>query len=65
VELITKLNKIAGANGIGKIDIIENRLFGIKSRGVYESPAAMVLYAAYKELESIIIDYYRQRYFTL
>jgi argininosuccinate synthase len=56
VELITKLNKIAGANGIGRIDIIENRLVGMKSRGVYESPAAAVLYAAHKELESIAID---------
>jgi argininosuccinate synthase len=56
VELITKLNKIAGTNGIGRIDIIENRLVGMKSRGVYESPAAMVLYAAHRELESITID---------
>jgi len=56
VELITKLNEIAGANGIGRIDIIENRLVGMKSRGVYESPAAALLYAAHKELESIAID---------
>jgi argininosuccinate synthase len=56
VELITKLNEIAGANGIGRIDIVENRLVGMKSRGVYESPAATVLYAAHKELESIAID---------
>ncbi|MDR2457969.1 MAG: argininosuccinate synthase, partial [Clostridiales Family XIII bacterium] len=56
VELIIKLNKIAGANGIGRIDIVENRLVGMKSRGVYESPAAMVLYAAHKELESISVD---------
>ncbi|MDR1474810.1 MAG: argininosuccinate synthase [Endomicrobium sp.] len=56
VELVTKLNEIAGANGIGRIDIIENRLIGMKSRGVYESPAAIVLYAAHKELESITID---------
>lgn len=56
VELITELNKIAGANGIGRTDIVENRLVGIKSRGVYESPAAVVLYAAHKELESISVD---------
>jgi argininosuccinate synthase len=53
---MTKLNKIAGENGIGRIDIVENRLVGIKSRGVYESPAATVLYAAHDELESIILD---------
>ncbi|MDR1122493.1 MAG: argininosuccinate synthase [Endomicrobium sp.] len=56
VELITKLNETAGANGIGRIDIIENRLVGMKSRGVYESPAAVTLYVAHKELESIAID---------
>ncbi|GHT16537.1 argininosuccinate synthase [Endomicrobiia bacterium] len=56
VELITKLNEIAGANSIGRADIVENRLVGMKSRGVYESPAAAVLYAAHEELESISID---------
>jgi argininosuccinate synthase len=56
IDLITKLNEIAGTNGIGRMDIIENRLVGMKSRGVYESPAAVVLYAAHKELESITID---------
>ncbi|MDR1926876.1 MAG: argininosuccinate synthase, partial [Endomicrobium sp.] len=56
VELITKLNKIAGANGIGRIDIVENRLVGMKSRGVYESPAAAVLYAAHEEIESVVLD---------
>ncbi|MDR3253523.1 MAG: argininosuccinate synthase, partial [Endomicrobium sp.] len=56
VELITKLNEIAGTNGIGRTDIVENRLVGMKSRGVYESPAAAVLYAAHEELESIAID---------
>ncbi|MDR0800738.1 MAG: argininosuccinate synthase [Endomicrobium sp.] len=56
VELITKLNEIAGANSIGRTDIVENRLVGMKSRGVYESPAATVLYVAHKELESISVD---------
>ncbi|MDR0890941.1 MAG: argininosuccinate synthase [Endomicrobium sp.] len=56
LNLLTTLNKIAGDNGIGRIDIIENRLIGIKSRGVYEAPAATVLYFAHKELESITID---------
>lgn len=56
VPLIEKLNKIAGANGVGRVDIVENRLVGIKSRGVYETPAGTVLYAAHKALESITLD---------
>ncbi|MDR2616591.1 MAG: argininosuccinate synthase, partial [Endomicrobium sp.] len=56
VELISKLNEIAGKNGVGRVDIVENRLVGMKSRGVYESPAAAVLYAAHQELESIALD---------
>jgi argininosuccinate synthase len=56
INLITTLNTLAGSNGIGRIDIIENRLVGIKSRGVYEAPAATLLYFAHKELESISID---------
>ncbi len=56
VELVTKLNNIAGANGIGRTDMIENRLVGMKSRGVYEAPAAAVLYAAHQELESLALD---------
>ena len=56
VSLVQKLNEIAGANGIGRIDIIENRLVGMKSRGVYEAPAATLLYFAHNELESMTID---------
>lgn len=56
VELVAKLNNIAGANGIGRTDMIENRLVGMKSRGVYEAPAAAVLYAAHQELESLALD---------
>ncbi|MDR2666179.1 MAG: argininosuccinate synthase [Endomicrobium sp.] len=56
VELIIKLNEIVGSNGIGRTDIVENRLVGMKSRGVYEAPAATVLYAAHEELESISMD---------
>lgn len=52
VELITALNRIAGKHGIGRIDQLENRLVGIKSREIYEAPAATVLIAAHKELES-------------
>lgn len=56
VSLVQKLNQIAGANGIGRVDIVENRLVGMKSRGVYEAPAATVLYAAHHELECMTID---------
>jgi argininosuccinate synthase len=56
VELVSTLNKIAGACGVGRTDIIENRLVGMKSRGVYEAPAAAVLYAAHIELESVTVD---------
>ncbi|KEO81614.1 argininosuccinate synthase [Tumebacillus flagellatus] len=55
VELIEQLNKIAGAHGVGRIDHVENRLIGIKSREVYEAPAALVLIAAHRELETITL----------
>lgn len=55
-ELLSKLNKIAGENGIGKIDIVENRYVGIKSRGVYETPGGTVLHIAHKAIESITMD---------
>ena len=56
VELVTKLNEIGGANGIGLLDIVENRLVGMKSRGVYETPAGTILYHAHKVLETITLD---------
>ncbi|HRS62969.1 MAG TPA: argininosuccinate synthase [Spirochaetota bacterium] len=56
VALMKTLNKIAGENGIGRIDIVENRLVGIKSRGVYETPAGTVLMTAHRDLESITLD---------
>jgi len=56
IELIDKLNEIAGANGIGRIDLIENRLVGIKSREVYEAPGALVLHFAHRELERLVLD---------
>jgi len=56
VELIEELNKIAGENGIGRTDAVENRLVGMKSRGVYETPGGTILYIAHRELESLIID---------
>jgi argininosuccinate synthase len=56
VELMRQLNKTAGANGVGRVDIVENRLVGIKSRGVYETPAGTVLHAAHRDLEAITLD---------
>ncbi|OGC09779.1 argininosuccinate synthase, partial [candidate division WOR-1 bacterium RIFOXYA2_FULL_37_7] len=56
VSLIKELNKIGGRNGIGRVDIVENRLVGMKSRGVYETPGGTILYAAHQALESITID---------
>lgn len=54
--MITKLNELGGANGVGIIDMVENRLVGMKSRGVYETPGGTILYKAHQWLESICID---------
>ena len=56
VELVETLNQIAGANGVGVIDMVENRLVGMKSRGVYETPGGTVLVTAHQELEHITLD---------
>jgi argininosuccinate synthase len=56
VELIEKLNQIAGRHGIGRVDIVENRLVGMKSRGVYETPGGTLLHVAHKDLESLVLD---------
>ena len=56
VELVTKLNEIGGANGIGLLDIVENRLVGMKSRGVYETPAGTILYKAHNVLGTTCLD---------
>lgn len=56
VSLMKDMNKIAGENGVGRIDIVENRLVGMKSRGVYETPAGTVLHIAHRDLESITLD---------
>ncbi len=55
-ELIAELNLLAGRNGVGLVDLVENRLVGIKSREVYEAPAATVLHAAHRELECLVLD---------
>ncbi len=54
--LVTKLNELGGANGIGLLDIVENRLVGMKCRGVYETPGGAILYKAHKVLETICLD---------
>ena len=56
VALIEHLNQVGGANGIGLLDIVENRLVGMKSRGVYETPAGTILYKAHNVLETITLD---------
>ncbi len=56
VEILEKLNEIGGKHGIGRIDLIENRVVGIKSREVYEAPAAVILHKAHNELEKLILD---------
>ncbi len=56
VELITKLNEIGAKNGVGITDICENRLVGMKSRGVYENPGGAILYYAHRELEYLCLD---------
>jgi argininosuccinate synthase len=56
IALVEALNKIAGAHGVGRLDLVENRLVGIKSRGVYETPAGTVLYLAHREIERLVLD---------
>ncbi|AYF54456.1 argininosuccinate synthase [Clostridium botulinum C] len=56
VEIVEKLNKIGGENGIGVVDLLENRLVGMKSRGVYETPGGTILYTAHKELEYLTME---------
>jgi argininosuccinate synthase len=55
-DLLAALNKIGGAHGIGRVDLVENRLVGMKSRGVYETPGGTLLLAAHRELESLTLD---------
>ena len=56
LEMVTDLNTIAGRNGVGQIDMIENRFVGMKSRGVYEAPGMTTLYAAHRALEQLTMD---------
>ncbi|MBQ4561322.1 MAG: argininosuccinate synthase [Clostridia bacterium] len=62
VSLVKKLNELGGANGIGLADLVENRLVGMKSRGVYETPGGTILYRAHQVLETITLDRDTQHY---
>ena len=62
VEMVTALNKLGGENGVGLADMVENRLVGMKSRGVYETPGGTILYKAHSLLESITLDRDTQHY---
>ena len=55
-KLLEKLNFLAGKNGIGRVDLVENRFIGIKSRGVYETPGGTILYKAHRAMESVTLD---------
>jgi argininosuccinate synthase len=56
VDLVVELNAIGGRNGVGRVDMVENRLVGIKSREIYENPAGTILMTAHKELEALVLD---------
>ncbi len=56
LQMVTSLNELGGKHGIGRVDMVENRLVGIKSRGVYETPGGTILYAAHKGLENLTLD---------
>ncbi len=62
VALVEKLNEVGGANGVGIEDIVENRLVGMKSRGVYETPGGSILYRAHEALETLCLDKQTQHY---
>ncbi len=62
VRLIDKLNQLGGANGVGLVDMVENRLVGMKSRGVYETPGGTILYRAHAALETLCLDRDTQHY---
>jgi argininosuccinate synthase len=65
VPLIERLNDLGGKHGVGRIDHVENRLVGIKSRELYEAPAAVILHEAHRELETLVLSKQAQRFKTL
>ncbi len=62
VKIVETLNRLGGENGIGLADLVENRLVGMKSRGVYETPGGTILYRAHQVLETICLDRDTQHY---
>src|SRR5690606_33631153 len=54
--LLTRLNRLGGENGIGRVDLVENRFVGMKSRGIYETPGGTILIAAHRGIESLTLD---------
>ncbi|NYL84481.1 argininosuccinate synthase, partial [Salmonella enterica subsp. enterica serovar Typhimurium] len=62
LEAIQEMNRRAGAQGVGRIDIVEDRLVGIKSREIYEAPGAMALIAAHRELENVTVEREQARF---
>ena len=62
VDIVKKLNQLGGENGIGLLDMVENRLVGMKSRGVYETPGGAILYYAHDALETLTLDRDTQHY---
>ena len=56
VALLEQLNQLGGKHGVGQVDMVENRLVGIKSRGIYETPGGTILYAAHRDLEQLVLD---------
>ena len=65
IALVDKLNQLGGANGVGLVDMVENRLVGMKSRGVYETPGGTLLYRAHQVLETLCLDRETQHYKAL
>ena len=55
-ELLTELNRLGGMNGVGRLDLVENRFVGMKSRGIYETPGGTILLEARRAIESITLD---------
>src|SRR5262249_15731150 len=55
-QLLTQLNQLGKGNGIGRVDLVENRFVGMKSRGIYETPGGTILYAAHRAIESVTLD---------
>lgn len=62
VALVTRLNQLAGEHGVGRVDLVEDRLVGMKSRGIYETPGGTLLYTAHRELEYLVLDRDTQSY---